>query len=127
MLTTPTPFSCEIFWAIRVSAMSSTFGQRHHVGGDAKGENGSVSRVDFGVDRRGGQVLRQEILRGADRCLHFLLCDVDGERKGKLQCDHGRAAGGSSRTSQLKPGIWPNCFSSGAVIADVITSGLAPG
>jgi hypothetical protein len=27
----------------------------------------------------------------------------------------------------LKPGIWPNCFSSGAVIADVITSGLAPG
>jgi len=25
------------------------------------------------------------------------------------------------------PGIWPSCFSSGAVMADVITSGLAPG
>ena len=27
----------------------------------------------------------------------------------------------------LSPGIWPNCFSNGAVIADVTTSGLAPG
>ena len=27
----------------------------------------------------------------------------------------------------LKPGIWPNCFSSGAVMAEVMTSGLAPG
>ena len=27
----------------------------------------------------------------------------------------------------FRPGIWPNCRSSGAVMADVITSGLAPG
>ena len=27
----------------------------------------------------------------------------------------------------LRPGIWPNCRSSGAVIDEVITSGLAPG
>ncbi len=27
----------------------------------------------------------------------------------------------------LSPGIWPNCFSKGAVMADVMTSGLAPG
>ncbi len=27
----------------------------------------------------------------------------------------------------FRPGIWPNCSSSGAVTADVITSGLAPG
>jgi hypothetical protein len=27
----------------------------------------------------------------------------------------------------LRPGIWPNWRSSGAVIDDVITSGLAPG
>jgi hypothetical protein len=26
-----------------------------------------------------------------------------------------------------RPGIWPNCRSSGAVIDDVVTSGLAPG
>ncbi len=26
-----------------------------------------------------------------------------------------------------RPGIWPNCRSSGAVTEDVITSGLAPG
>jgi hypothetical protein len=27
----------------------------------------------------------------------------------------------------LRPGIWPNCFSKGAVTEVVITSGLAPG
>ena len=27
----------------------------------------------------------------------------------------------------FRPGIWPNCRSSGAVIDEVITSGLAPG
>ncbi len=27
----------------------------------------------------------------------------------------------------FRPGIWPNCFSSGAVMAEVMTSGLAPG
>ncbi len=27
----------------------------------------------------------------------------------------------------LSPGICPNCFSSGAVMAEVMTSGLAPG
>ena len=27
----------------------------------------------------------------------------------------------------FRPGICPNCFSSGAVIAEVMTSGLAPG
>ena len=27
----------------------------------------------------------------------------------------------------FSPGIWPNCRSSGAVTAEVITSGLAPG
>src|ERR1700748_2165418 len=27
----------------------------------------------------------------------------------------------------FRPGIWPNCFSSGAVTDVVITSGLAPG
>jgi len=27
----------------------------------------------------------------------------------------------------LRPGICPNCFSSGAVMAEVMTSGLAPG
>ena len=27
----------------------------------------------------------------------------------------------------VRPGTWPNCFSSGAVTDEVITSGLAPG
>ena len=27
----------------------------------------------------------------------------------------------------VRPGTWPNCFSSGAVMEDVTTSGLAPG
>jgi len=27
----------------------------------------------------------------------------------------------------FKPAIWPNCFSSGALTAEVMTSGLAPG
>ena len=27
----------------------------------------------------------------------------------------------------LRPGTWPNCFSSGAVTDEAITSGLAPG
>ena len=53
--------------------------ERHHLGGDAEREHRSIGRVDLGVDRRRRQVLRQQILRGADGRLHFLFGDVDGE------------------------------------------------
>ena len=56
-------------------------GERHHLGGDPEGEDRRVGGIDLRVDRRRRQVLRQEVLRGADRGLHLLFGDVDGERQ----------------------------------------------
>ena len=44
MLTTPTPFSCEIFCAMRVSAMSCTSVSGMTVGGDSERQDRSVGR-----------------------------------------------------------------------------------
>ena len=70
--------------------------------------------------------MRQELGRGVDRRLHFLLRDVERQGEVELQRDD-RGAGGTARTHLREAGISPNCRSSGAVTAVVITSGLAPG
>jgi hypothetical protein len=78
MLTTPTPLSWEIFCAMRVSA-SPRPGQRHDLRGHPERQHRRIGRIDLGIDRRRRQILRHQVLRAADRRLHFLLGDVDGE------------------------------------------------
>ena len=68
------------------------FGERHHLGGDAQDQHRRIGGVDFGIDGRCRQILRQEILGAADRGLNLLFGDVDGERQIELQRDDRGAA-----------------------------------
>ena len=126
MLTRPTPGSCEIFWASRVSARSSHLRQRQRVGRQRQREDRRVGGIGLAVDRRVGQIARQEGAGGVDRRLHLLLGDVDVQFELELQRDD-RAAVGTGGGHLVRPGTWPNCRSSGAVTDEAITSGLAPG
>ena len=63
---------------------------------------------------------------GVHRRLDLLLGDVDVEHEVELQRDD-RAPNELVDVICLRPGICPNCRSSGAVTAVAITSGLAPG
>ena len=83
MLTRPTPDSCEIFGASRVSARSSTFDSGSVVDVERQREDRRVRRIDLAVDRRLRQVGGQERARRIDRCLHFLLGDVDVQIRGR--------------------------------------------
>ena len=65
-------------------------GERHHLRGDAQNQHRCIGRIHLGVYRRGRQILRQQILRGADRRLHLLFGHVDGERQVELQRDDRR-------------------------------------
>ncbi len=96
MLTTPTPLICEIFCAMRDVDQILDFGERHGFRGDAEDQHRRVGRIDLGVNRRRRQILRQQILRRADRRLHFLLGHIDGQRQVELQGDD-RGAGGTGR------------------------------
>ena len=51
--------------------------QRHRLRRQPQGQDRCVGRVYFGVDRRRRQVGRQQIARGIDRGLHFLLGDIE--------------------------------------------------
>ena len=82
MLTSPTPFSCEIFGARRVSTRSSTCERGMVFGGDSQGKHGRVGGVGLAIDRRRGQVRGQEALRGVDGRLHLFLADVDAAATG---------------------------------------------
>ena len=96
MLTRPTPGSCEIFCASRVSARSSTCGQRQGLRGERQRQDRRVGRIDLGVDRRRRQVGRQQVAGGVDRRLHLLLGDVEAEVEAELQGDD-RGAGRAGR------------------------------
>ena len=52
MLTRPTPGSCEIFCARRVSARSSTWSSGSSFGGQRQRQNRRVGRIDLAVDGR---------------------------------------------------------------------------
>ena len=67
------------------------FGERHRLGGHPQYQHRSIGRVDLGVYRRRGQVLRQQIRARADRRLNLLLRDVDGQLQSESQRDHRRA------------------------------------
>ena len=61
MLTRPTPGSCEIFCASRVSARSSHLRQRQRLRGQRQREDRRVGRVGLAVDRRVGQVRGRKV------------------------------------------------------------------
>ena len=126
MVTRPTPLICEIFCASRVSARSSIL------------VSGSTSEVS---DR---------VSTGASAGLTLLYTGGYGRLAGKkvpaaliAACTSCSATSSDSARSNckvtteapselvepmdLRPGISPNWRSSGAVIDELITSGLAPG
>ena len=53
------------------------FGKRQRGRSQREREDRRVGRIDLAVDRRIGQILRQQIGGGIDGGLHFLLGDVD--------------------------------------------------
>ena len=81
MLTRPTPGSCEIFCAMRVSAMILHLRHRHGVGHHRERQNRRIRRIDLGVDRRRRKILRQQIAGRIDRRLHFLLGNIEAEAR----------------------------------------------
>ena len=91
MVTRPTPGSCEIFWARVVSAKSSTSCSGMASELSARVKNRRVGGIHFAVDRRVGQVGRQEGAAGIDGRLHLLFGDVNVLIEIKLQNDQRRA------------------------------------
>ena len=57
--------------------------QRHGLRGQPQRQDRRVGRIDLGVDRRRGQVGRQQVAGGVDRGLHFLLGDVERNRQAR--------------------------------------------
>ena len=125
-LTSPTPDTCESFCASRVSAMSCNW------------VNGRVAEVS------------PRVMTGASAGLTLAYTGGDGRSVGRkfepaliAACTSCSATSSGRLRSKRRlmtdappelvdhicasPGIWPNWRSSGAVIDDVITSGLAPG
>ena len=97
MLTSPTPESCEIFCASRVSARSSHARERQGFRGHGQRHHWRVGRIRFAVDGRRRQIERQKSLRCIDRRLHFLFGHVNVQIQRELQGDdraavraHGR-------------------------------------
>ena len=126
MLTSPTPFNCEILGASRVSTRSSTCG----------------SGIFFDVTAR--------VITGASAGLFLLYTGGEGRFAGRKLCAALIADCTSSSAISifrlrlncstmtefppelveviwLRPCISPNCRSSGAVTVVAMTSGLEPG
>ena len=103
MLTRPTPASCEILGARRVSARSSTLVSGSVVGRQRQRQDGRVGGIGLAVNRRRGKVGRQESAGGVDGLLHLLLGHVDIEIEVELQRDD-RTAIGTRRGHLLQAG-----------------------
>ena len=67
--------------------------QRQAAGRHRESENRRIGGIHLPVNRRRRQIVRQEIARGIDGCLHFLLRNAHGDFERKLEGDHRRAAG----------------------------------
>ncbi len=80
--------------------------QRHGIRGNGQSQNGRIRRVDLAVDRRCGQIIGQQAVRGIDRRLHLLFGNPQIHLKGKLQGDY-RSAGGTGGGHLFEPGNLP--------------------
>src|SRR3954466_3887432 len=97
MLTSPTPESCEIFCASRVSTRSSTRARGKVFDVMASVITGASAGLDFAVNGWCRQAGRQEGLRGVDRRLHFLFGYVDVQVERELQGDDRATVGADGR------------------------------
>ena len=102
-LTRPTPGSCDDLLGEPGVDHIVHLGQRLGLGGDGQGQHRRVGGIDLGVDRRRGQIGRQQIAGGVDRRLDLLLRDVEAELEGELQRD-GRGASRADRGHLVEAG-----------------------
>ena len=72
-------------------------GHRHGGGGDGKGHDRRIRRVDLAVNRWIRQVRRQQVSGGVNRGLHLLLSDVQRQRELELKRDDRSATGALGR------------------------------
>src|SRR5260221_13528062 len=126
IVTSPTPLSCELFGASRESARSSTFGSGRGLEGSASDHTGASAGLDLlytgGTGASVGRKLCAALIAACTSCSATSIfrrnenCKTMDELPSELV-----------DVICVRPGICPNCRSSGAVTADDITSGLAPG
>ena len=88
----------QLRYLLRQPGLAQVFqvGERHGLRRHRERQDRRIGRVDLGVDRRNRQVARQQIICGVDRCLHFLLGDVEAQIEAELQGDD-RGAGRARR------------------------------
>ena len=72
-------------------------GHRNGGRGDGEGHDRRIRRVHLAVDRRVGQIARQQVGGGVNRRLHFLLGDVQRQGQLELQRDYRGATGALRR------------------------------
>src|SRR5260370_41745502 len=126
IVTSPTPLSCEIFGASRESARSSTLESAMVFDVRASVKTGASDGFDLlytgGTGRSVGKKLCAALMAACTSCSATSIfrrnenCKTIDELPSELV-----------EVICVRPGICPNCLSSGAVTADDITSGLAPG
>src|SRR6185437_13535088 len=80
--------------------------QRQSLRDDPEGEDRRIRRIYLGVDRRSGQVGRQQVTGGVDGRLHLLLGDVEAQRQAELQRDY-RGATRAGRGHLVEAGHLP--------------------
>ena len=68
-------------------------GHRDRGGGNGEGHDRRIRRVHLAVDRRVGQIVRQQVGGGVDGRLHFLLGNVQRQGQLELERDDRGAAG----------------------------------
>ena len=76
-LTRPTP--ADLRDLLREPGLAEIFqiGQRHGFRRDRQRKDRRVGRIDLRIDRRSGQVGRQQVAGSVDGRLHFLFGDVE--------------------------------------------------
>src|SRR5205823_2992712 len=121
-----TPETWEIFWARRVSAKSSTWGKGMIFDVNARVRIGASAGLTLlytgGLAKSDGNKLPEALMAACTSCSAISML------RSKLNCKVMMEEPlDEVERICLRPGIWPNWRSRGAVIAVEITSGLAPG
>ena len=126
MVTSPTPVTWEIFCARRVSTRSSILGSGSEVDVIASVMMAVSAGLTLlyvgGLGRSRGRKLFAALIAACTSC-----SATSSDRSRLNWRVITEAPPELVDAIWVRPGIWPNCRSSGAVTADVITVGLAPG
>jgi len=127
MATRPTPEIWLSRWPRIVSAISLMARSEIVVRGQRQRQHRSVGRIDLCIGRRIRQRLRQNAGGGVDRGLDVLGGAVDIALLRSNCSDIWLTPKELVDCIEDSDGICPSWRSSGAVISEAITSGLAPG